>query len=101
MNNRKQGQKTMNVLNKLSVLSVITLGILLPLPTNDIPVGKVEIVESEIEIEYIDTTVWDQWVFDTDDTTEYMTFDNETGTIAYTSVVEFNDSNAIIVAFND
>ena len=98
MNNRKQGQKTMNVLNKLSVLSVITLGILLPLPTNDIPVGKVEIVESEIDI---DTTVWDQWVFDTDDTTEYMTFDNETGTIAYTSVVEFNDSNAIIVAFND
>ena len=85
MNNRKQGQKTMNVLSKLSVLSVITLGILLPLPTNDTPVAKVEIVESEIEIEYIDTTVWDQWVFDTDDTTEYMTFDNETGTIAYTS----------------
>ena len=100
MNNRKQGQKTMNVLSKLSVLSVITLGILLPLPTNDIPVGKVEIVESEIEIEYIDTTVWDQWVFDTDDTTEYMTFDNETGTVTYTPV-EFDDTNAIIVALND
>ena len=100
MNNRKQGQKTMNVLSKLSVLSVITLGILLPLPNNDTPVAKVEIVESEIEIEYIDTTVWDQWVFDTDDTTEYMTFDNETGKITY-APVEFDDSNAIIVALND
>ena len=90
----------MNVLSKLSVLSVITLGILLPLPNNDAPVAKVEILESEVEIVYIDTSVWDQWVFDTDTTTEYMLFDNETGTITYIPI-EFDGQDDIVVAYND
>ena len=44
--------------------------------------AKVTIVEEEIEIEYVDTSIWGQWVFDTDTTVEYMTF-NEDGTITY------------------
>lgn len=44
--------------------------------------AKVTIIEEEIEIEYVDTSIWGQWVFDTDTTVEYMTF-NEDGTITY------------------
>jgi hypothetical protein len=51
------------------------------------PIGKVTIVEDEIEIEYVDTTVWSQWVFDTDSGIEYMTFNND-GTITYSKQPE-------------
>ena len=44
--------------------------------------AQVTILEDEIEIEYIDTTVWDQWVFETDSSVESMIF-NDDGTITY------------------
>ena len=36
------------------------------------PIAIVEIVEAEIEIEYVDTDVWSQWVFDTDSGVGYL-----------------------------
>ena len=48
-----------------------------------LPHAEVTIVDEEIEIEYVDTTIWERWVFDTDTTMEYMFFNNETGEITY------------------
>tara|TARA_B100000287_G_scaffold156525_1_gene147662 strand:- start:1882 stop:2112 length:231 start_codon:yes stop_codon:yes gene_type:complete len=36
------------------------------------PIATVEIVEEEIEIEYVNTDIWSQWVFDTDSGVEYI-----------------------------
>tara|TARA_B100001250_G_scaffold414345_1_gene452098 strand:- start:1485 stop:1733 length:249 start_codon:yes stop_codon:yes gene_type:complete len=36
------------------------------------PIAMVEIVEEEIEIEYVDPDIWSQWVFDTDSGVEYI-----------------------------
>ena len=47
------------------------------------PHAEVTIVDEEIEIEYVDTTIWNNWIFDTDTSIEYMFFNNETGEITY------------------
>ena len=62
---------------------ILLLSLILTLNADRTPQAKVTIIEEEIEIEYIDTTVWEQWVFDTDDTVDTMSF-NEDGTITYT-----------------
>ena len=36
------------------------------------PIAYVEVVEEEIEIEYVNPDVWSQWVFDTDTEVEYI-----------------------------
>ena len=46
-----------------------------PTPTHEEPIGYVQVVESEIEIEYVDTDIWNQWVFDTDSGIEYINFE--------------------------
>ena len=48
-----------------------------------LPHAEVTIVDEEIEIEYVDTTIWNNWIFDTDTSIEYMFFNNETGEITY------------------
>ena len=91
----------MNMFNA-SLTAVITFALFFPSTishANDTsPIAKVEILEDEIEIEYIDTTVWDQWVFDTDTTVEYMYFDNDTGEIPYKPIQVQGEK---IVAMND
>jgi len=68
---------------------IILLLSLLPmsLATDNVPQGNVSIIEDEIEIEYVDPTVWEQWVFDTDDKVYNMTF-NDDGTITYTEQLQ-------------
>ena len=49
-------------------------------------IGSVTVVEDEIEIEYVDPTIWKQWVFSSDETTvEYMIF-AEDGSIEYVTM---------------
>jgi len=36
------------------------------------PIAIIEIVEEEIEIEYVNPDIWSQWVFDTDSGFEYI-----------------------------
>ena len=43
-----------------------------PKATEEEPIAYVEIVEDEIEIEYVNPDVWSQWVFDTDTEVEYI-----------------------------
>ena len=62
---------------------ILLLSLIPTLNADSTPQAKVTIIEEEIEIEYVDTTVWEQWVFDTDDTVDTMSF-NEDGTITYT-----------------
>ena len=73
----------MNVLETTATLSVIALALFFPTQSDNAPIAKVEIPHSEVEIEYVDTTIWNRWVFDTDTTIEYMFFNNETGEITY------------------
>ncbi len=49
-----------------------TLLLSYPKATEEEPIAYVEIVEDEIEIEYVNSDVWSQWVFDTDTEVEYI-----------------------------
>ena len=73
----------MNVLETTATLSVIAFALFFPTQSDNTPIAKVEVLHSEVEIEYVDTTTWNRWVFDTDTTMEYMFFNNETGEITY------------------
>ena len=53
-----------------------------PNTTQQEPIGKVEVLHDEVEIEYVDTDIYSQWVFDTDTEILYMTF-NDDGSIEY------------------
>jgi len=94
----------MNVLQSASTLSVLAMALFLPSQTqsDNTPIAKVEIPHDEIEIEYVDTTIWNRWVFDTDTTMEYMFFNNETGEITYIRPPSEEEiQRAKIVAMND
>ena len=73
----------MNTFETTATLSVIAFALFFPTQSDNTPIAKVEIPHSEVEIEYVDTTIWNKWVFDTDTTMEYMFFNNETGEITY------------------
>ena len=69
-------------MNKFIILTLSAITAL-SIHNESLPHAEVTIVEDEIEIEYVDTTIWERWVFDTDTTMEYMFFNNETGEIIY------------------
>ena len=69
-------------MNKFIILTLSAITAL-SMHNEPLPHAEVTIVEDEIEIEYVDTTIWERWVFDTDTTMEYMFFNNETGEITY------------------
>tara|TARA_B100000683_G_C12019129_1_gene361284 strand:- start:36 stop:341 length:306 start_codon:yes stop_codon:yes gene_type:complete len=69
-------------MNKFIILTLSTLTAL-SIHNEPLPHAEVTIVEDEIEIEYVDTTIWNNWIFDTDTSIEYMFFDNETNEITY------------------
>ena len=69
-------------MNKFIILTLSAITAL-SMHNEPLPHAEVTIVDEEIEIEYVDTTIWERWVFDTDTTMEYMFFNNETGEITY------------------
>ena len=69
-------------MNKFIILALSAITAL-SIHSEPLPHAEVTIVEDEIEIEYVDTTIWNNWIFDTDTSIEYMFFNNETGEITY------------------
>ena len=69
-------------MNKFIILTLSAITAL-SMHNEPLPHAEVTIVDEEIEIEYVDTTIWNNWIFDTDTSVEYMFFNNETGEITY------------------
>lgn len=69
-------------MNKFIILTLSAITAL-SMHNEPLPHAEVTIVDEEIEIEYVDTTIWNNWIFDTDTSIEYMFFNNETGEITY------------------
>ena len=69
-------------MNKFIILTLSAITAL-SIHNEPLPHAEVAIVDEEIEIEYVDTTIWNNWIFDTDTSVEYMFFNNETGEITY------------------
>ncbi len=66
-------------MSRLSVLSIacamaITIISCLPVDTAEAntPIAIVEVVDAEIEIEYVDPAIWGKWTYDTDEGVEYI-----------------------------
>ena len=66
-------------MSRLSVLSIacataITIISCIPVDTAraSTPIAIVEVVHAEIEIEYVDPTIWGKWAYDTDEGVEYI-----------------------------
>jgi len=66
-------------MSKLSVFAIttamaITIISCIPMDTAKAgtPIAIVEVVEAEIEIEYVDPAMWVKWPFDTDAGVEYI-----------------------------
>ena len=73
-------------MKRLLLLAIGLLSLNVQSSSVEEPIGTVTVVEDEIEIEYVDPTIWKQWVFSNDETTvEYMVF-TEDGSIEYVTM---------------
>ena len=66
-------------MNRLSIATIacataITILSCIPVDTAEAntPIAIVEVVDAEIEIEYVDPTIWGKWAYDTDKGVEYI-----------------------------
>ena len=64
----------MSRLSVLSIATAITIISCIPVDTAraSTPIAIVEVVHAEIEIEYVDPTIWGKWAYDTDEGVEYI-----------------------------
>jgi hypothetical protein len=66
-----------------SLFSLLLIIQTITIPTEQLTNAKVTIIEDEIEIEHIDTSVWSQWVYDYDENgVTYIIF-HENGNVSY------------------